>query len=143
MRQYQEYKRQYPDAVLFFRMGDFYECFYEDARLVARVLGVALTARSKGENPVPMAGVPYHAVDGYLHRMVMAGHKVAICEQMESPKEAKAGGGTVIRREVTRVLVTPGTLTEDAMLDGRGGEFFGGNCWGRRWDGIGGGDCVV
>src|SRR5689334_2676507 len=65
MRQYQQYKAQYPDAVLFFRMGDFYECFYEDARTVARVLGVALTSRSKGENPVPMAGVPYHAVDSY------------------------------------------------------------------------------
>jgi DNA mismatch repair protein MutS len=119
MRQYQQYKQQYPDAVLFFRIGDFYECFYEDARTVARTLGVALTARSKGENPVPMAGVPYHAVETYLHRMVAAGFKVAICEQMESPKDAKG----VIKREVTR-LVTPGTLTEEAMLDGREENFL-------------------
>ena len=81
MRQYQQYKLQYPDAVLFFRMGDFYETFYEDARTCARVLGVALTSRSKGENPVPMAGVPYHAVETYLQRMVAAGFKVAVCEQ--------------------------------------------------------------
>ena len=80
MRQYQQYKVQYPDAILFFRIGDFYECFYEDARTVARVLGVALTARSKGENAVPMAGVPFHAVETYLHRMIAAGFKVAICE---------------------------------------------------------------
>jgi DNA mismatch repair protein MutS len=119
MRQYQQYKQQYPEAVLFFRMGDFYECFYEDARTVARTLGVALTARSKGENPVPMAGVPYHAVETYLHRMVAAGFKVAICEQMENPKDAKG----VIKREVTR-LVTPGTLTEEAMLDGREENFL-------------------
>ncbi len=119
MRQYQQYKQQYPDAVLFFRMGDFYECFYEDARTVARVLGVALTARSKGENPVPMAGVPYHALDTYLHRMIAAGFKVAICEQMENPKDAKG----LIKREVTR-LVTPGTLTEEAMLDGREENFI-------------------
>jgi DNA mismatch repair protein MutS len=119
MRQYQQYKQQYPDAVLLFRIGDFYECFYEDARTVARVLGVALTARSKGENPVPMAGVPYHAVETYLHRMIAAGYKVAICEQMENPKDAKG----VIKREVTR-LVTPGTLTEEAMLDGREENFL-------------------
>jgi DNA mismatch repair protein MutS len=119
MRQYQQYKQQYPDAILFFRIGDFYECFYEDARTVARVLSVALTARSKGENAVPMAGVPYHAVETYLHRMVAAGYKVAICEQMEDPKVAKG----VIKREVTR-LVTPGTLTEEAMLDGREENFL-------------------
>jgi len=124
MRQYQQYKQQYPDAVLFFRMGDFYECFYEDARTIARVLGVALTSRSKGENPVPMAGIPYHAVDSYLHRMIAAGYKVAICEQMETAAAAKAGGGAgVIKREVTR-LVTPGTLTEDVMLDGREENFL-------------------
>jgi DNA mismatch repair protein MutS len=121
MRQYQQYKQQYPDAILFFRIGDFYECFYEDARTVARVLSVALTSRSKGENGVPMAGVPYHAVESYLHRMVAAGYKVAICEQMEDPKAAKG----VIKREVTR-LVTPGTLTEEAMLDGREENFLAG-----------------
>ena len=81
-------------------MGDFYECFYEDARTVARVLGVALTSRSKGENAVPMAGVPFHAVETYLHRMIAAGFKVAICEQMEDPKAAKG----LIKREVTRLV---------------------------------------
>ena len=86
---------------------------------MARVLSVALTSRSKGENAVPMAGVPFHAVDTYLHRMIAAGFKVAICEQMEDPKKAKG----VIKREVTR-LVTPGTLTEEAMLDGREENFL-------------------
>jgi DNA mismatch repair protein MutS len=119
MRQYQAYKAQYPDAVLFFRMGDFYETFYEDARLIARVLGVALTSRSKGENPVPMAGVPFHAVETYLSRMIAAGYKVAICEQMQDAAEAKG----VIDRQVTR-LVTPGTLTDEAMLDGREENFL-------------------
>lgn len=119
MRQYQQYKAQYPDAILFFRMGDFYELFYEDARTAARVLGVALTSRSKGENSAPMAGVPYHAVESYLHRMINAGYKVAICEQMEDPRTAKG----LIKREVTR-LVTPGTLTEENMLDGREENFI-------------------
>ncbi len=119
MRQYQTYKAQYPDAVLFFRIGDFYETFYEDARTIARVLGVALTSRSKGDNAVPMAGVPYHSVDGYLQRMIAAGYRVAICEQMEDPKQAKG----VIDRQVTR-LITPGTLTEDTMLDGREENFL-------------------
>ncbi len=119
MRQYQTYKAQYPDAILFFRIGDFYETFYEDARIVSRTLGVALTSRSKGENAVPMAGVPYHAVDGYLQRMIAAGYRVAICEQMEDPKQAKG----VIDRQVTR-LITPGTLTEDTMLDGREENFL-------------------
>ncbi len=119
MRQYQQYKTQYPDAILFFRIGDFYETFYEDARVISRVLGVALTSRSKGENAVPMAGVPYHAVDGYLQRMIAAGYRVAICEQMQDPKQA-AG---LIDRQVTR-LVTPGTLTEETMLDGRAENFI-------------------
>ena len=120
MRQYQAYKTQYPDAVLFFRIGDFYETFYEDARIIARVLGVALTSRSKGENPVPMAGVPFHAVETYLSRMIAAGYKVAICEQMQDAADAKG----VIDRQVTR-LVTPGTLTDEAMLDGREENFLG------------------
>lgn len=119
MRQYQAYKTQYPDAVLFFRIGDFYETFYEDARIIARVLGVALTSRSKGENPVPMAGVPFHAVETYLSRMIAAGYKVAICEQMKEAADAKG----LIDRQVTR-LVTPGTLTDEAMLDGREENFL-------------------
>ena len=118
MRQYQQFKAQYPDYVLFFRMGDFYEIFWQDAVIASKVLGVALTTRSKGgleaAEAIPMAGVPFHAVEGYLRKMIGAGHRVAICEQVEDPKEAKG----LIRREVVR-LMTPGTLTDDPLLDGR------------------------
>src|SRR5205807_3968694 len=90
MRQYQQFKQQHPGYVLFFRMGDFYEMFWEDAKLAAKTLGVALTSRNKGApDEIPMAGVPFHAVEGYLRRMIAAGHKVAICEQMEDPATAK------------------------------------------------------
>src|SRR5688572_5176450 len=118
MRQYQQFKQQYPGYVLFFRMGDFYEMFWEDAQLAAKVLGVALTSRSRGglgaEDAIPMAGVPFHSVDGYLRRMIAAGYKVAICEQMEDAALAKG----VVRRDVVR-LMTPGTITDDPLLDGR------------------------
>src|SRR5579875_2397153 len=106
MRQYQQFKQQHPGYVLFFRMGDFYEMFWEDAKVANKVLGVTLTSRNKGApDEIPMAGVPFHAVEGYLRRMIAAGHKVAICEQAEDPATAKG----VIKREVTR-LMTPGTL---------------------------------
>src|SRR3954464_14147809 len=118
MRQYQQFKAQYPGYVLFFRMGDFYEMFWEDAQLCAKVLGVTLTSRSRGglgaEDAIPMAGVPFHSVEGYLRKMIAAGHKVAICEQTEDPALAKG----VVKREVVR-LMTPGTLTDDPLLDGR------------------------
>src|SRR5437868_164943 len=123
MRQYQQFKSQYPGYVLFFRMGDFYEMFWEDAKLAHKVLGVTLTSRSRGgldaEDAIPMAGVPFHAVDGYLRRMIAAGHKVAICEQVEDPAQAKG----VIQREVVR-LMTPGTLTDEPLLDGRADNFL-------------------
>src|SRR5258705_11436920 len=113
MRQYQQFKAQHPGYVLFFRMGDFYEMFWEDAQLAAKTLGVALTSRNKGSpDEIPMAGVPFHAVEGYLRKMIAAGHKVAICEQMEDPALAKG----VIKREVVR-LMTPGTLTDDPLLE--------------------------
>src|SRR5438477_505254 len=118
MRQYRQFKEQYPGYVLFFRMGDFYEMFWEDAKVAAKTLGVALTSRSRGgidaEDAIPMAGVPFHAVEGYLRRMIAAGHKVAICEQAEDPAQAKG----LIKREVVR-LMTPGTLTDEPLLDGR------------------------
>src|SRR3954452_5026668 len=118
MRQYQQFKSQYPGYVLFFRMGDFYEMFWDDAKLAARVLGVTLTSRSRGgvdaEDAIPMAGVPFHAVENYLRRMIAAGHRVAICEQMEDAALAKG----VVKRDVVR-LMTPGTLTDDPLLDGR------------------------
>ncbi|HYE18310.1 MAG TPA: DNA mismatch repair protein MutS [Tepidisphaeraceae bacterium] len=120
MRQYVQFKQQHPGYVLFFRMGDFYEMFWDDARTCNKVLGVTLTSRNKGAaDEIPMAGVPFHAVEGYLRRMIAAGYKVAICEQMEDPATAKG----VIRREVTR-LMTPGTLTDDPLLDGRTDNFL-------------------
>ncbi|MBL9076867.1 MAG: DNA mismatch repair protein MutS [Planctomycetes bacterium] len=114
MAQYMAQKQRHPDALLFFRMGDFYELFFDDAKLAAKALGITLTSRNKGENAIPMAGVPVRAVDGYLRRLVQMGHRVAICEQMQDPKEAKG----VVERDVVRV-VTPGTLTEDHLLDDR------------------------
>ena len=78
MKQFHHFKEKYPDAILFFRMGDFYETFYEDAKISSRVCGLALTSRSKGENPIPLAGMPYHAVDGYVKKLLQAGYKVAV-----------------------------------------------------------------
>ncbi|MEE9125830.1 MAG: DNA mismatch repair protein MutS, partial [Planctomycetota bacterium] len=112
MAQFMAAKKQHPDALLFFRMGDFYELFYDDAKTASRDLGIALTSRSKGDNPIPMAGVPVRSLDTYLKRLVQGGHKVAICEQTQDPKEAKG----IVDRQVVRV-VTPGTLTEDDLLD--------------------------
>ena len=108
MRQFDRFKKQFPQCVLFFRMGEFYEMFYEDAQLAHKVLGVTLTRR----NQIPMAGVPYHAVEGYLRRMIQAGYRVAVCDQVEDPRQAKG----VVDRDVTRI-VTPGTLTDDVLLD--------------------------
>ncbi len=112
MQQYFDAKAACPDAVLLFRMGDFYETFHDDAKLVARVLNLALTSRDKGENPIPMAGFPHHQLESYLGKLIAAGHRAAICEQVEDPRQAKG----LVRREVTRV-VTPGTVTDDALLD--------------------------
>ena len=121
MAQYLTAKAGQPDAILFFRMGDFYELFFKDAEVAAAALGITLTKRGKhqGED-IPMAGVPVHAMEGYLARLIRIGHKVAICEQLEDPAEAKKRGGkAVVHRGVVRV-VTPGTLTEDSLLDARG-----------------------
>src|SRR5690554_3081136 len=152
MRQYQQFKQQYPDYVLFFRMGDFYEMFWEDAKLAHRVLGVTLTSRSRGgldaEDAIPMAGVPFHSVDGYLRRMIAAGYKVALCEQMEDPATAKG----VVKREVVR-LMTPGTLTDDPLLDGRTDNYLAAVAFnvtkadgfraGLAWVELSTGDCVA
>src|SRR4051794_25405594 len=123
MRQYQQFKAQYAGYGLFFRMGDFSEMSWEDAKLAAKTLGVALTSRSKGglngDDAIPMAGVPFHAVEAYLRKMIAAGHKVAICEQMEDAALAKG----VVKRDVVR-LMTPGTLTDDPLLDGRADNFL-------------------
>src|SRR5690242_2022051 len=109
MRQYFAAKEQYPDCLMFCRIGDFYELFYEDAILAARELQLTLTARDK-EKKQPMCGVPYHAAEGYFQRLLRKGYRLAICEQMEDPKQTK----TIVRREVTRVM-TPGTALDPAL----------------------------
>jgi len=120
MEQYREVKRQHPQDLLMFRLGDFYELFFEDAELAARELEITLTSREAGNsNRVPMCGVPYHAVDGYLTRLVAKGYRVAICEQVEDPKTAKG----IVRREVVRV-VTPGTILSEAALNERGNNYL-------------------
>src|SRR5919204_1054296 len=121
MRQYLDAKQQHRDAILLFRMGDFYEMFYEDALVAARALQLTLTSRSKDSNGggIPMCGVPYHAVDGYIARLVKKGFRVAICEQVEDPRKAKG----IVRREVVRV-VSPGTLTDASYLDAREPAFI-------------------
>ncbi len=119
MKQYLEAKRACPDALLLFRMGDFYELFQEDAKVAARTLNLALTSREKGENAIPMAGFPYHQLESYLGKLIAAGFRAAVCEQVQDPREAKG----LVRREVTRV-VTPGTLTDDALLDPRQSNYL-------------------
>ncbi|TDJ35655.1 MAG: DNA mismatch repair protein MutS [Gammaproteobacteria bacterium] len=115
MRQYLKIKAEHPDILLFFRMGDFYELFYEDARKAARLLDIVQTTRGKSAGePIPMAGVPFHAVDGYLAKLVRLGESVAICEQIGDPAAAKG----LVERRVVRII-TPGTVTEDALLDAR------------------------
>src|SRR6266511_3930217 len=121
MRQYLDAKQRHPDAILLFRMGDFYEMFYEDALVAARALEITLTSRSKDANGggIPMCGVPFHAVDAYIARLVKKGFRVAICDQVEDPRKAKG----IVRREVVRV-VSPGTLTDATYLDAREPAFI-------------------
>jgi DNA mismatch repair protein MutS len=121
MRQYLDAKEQHRDAILLFRMGDFYEMFYEDALVAARALELTLTSRSRDTNGggIPMCGVPFHAIDGYIARLVKKGFRVAICEQVEDPRKAKG----LVRREVVRV-VSPGTLTDASYLDAREPAFL-------------------
>src|SRR5204862_8013332 len=121
MRQYLDAKQQHRDAILLFRMGDFYEMFYEDALVAARALDLTLTSRSKDANGggIPMCGVPFHAVDGYIARLVRKGFRVAICDQVEDPRKAKG----IVKREVVRV-VSPGTLTDASYLDAREPAFI-------------------
>ncbi|MEQ9692801.1 DNA mismatch repair protein MutS [Shimia sp. SDUM112013] len=125
MAQYLEIKADYPDALLFYRMGDFYEMFFDDAVAAAEALDIALTKRGKHEGTeIPMCGVPHHAAEGYFLTLIRKGFRVAVCEQMETPAEAKKRGyKAVVKREVVR-LVTPGTLTEDSLLDARRHNFL-------------------
>ena len=113
MQQYFELKERHKDHILFFRLGDFYEMFFDDARLASQELDLTLTGRECGqEERAPMCGVPYHSCEAYIARLVKKGYKVAICEQIDDPKTTRG----MLRREVVRVI-TPGTLIEDAMLE--------------------------
>jgi DNA mismatch repair protein MutS len=125
MEQYIEIKAANPDCLLFYRMGDFYELFFEDAEVAARALGIVLTKRGKHlGRDIPMCGVPIHRADEYLNRLIALGHRVAVCEQLEDPAEAKKRGSkSVVRRDVIRV-VTPGTLTEDTLLDAKRNNYL-------------------
>ncbi len=125
MAQYLEIKSANADCLLFYRMGDFYELFFDDAEVASRALGIALTKRGKHHGAdIPMCGVPVHAADDYLQRLIAQGHRVAVCEQIEDPAEArKRGPKAVVRRDVVR-LVTPGTLTEETLLDARSHNFL-------------------
>ncbi len=119
MRQYLETKARYPDALLFFRLGDFYELFFDDALTASEALQITLTARSKGDDKVPMCGVPHHAARGYVAKLLEKGFKVAICDQIEPP-----GKSQLVKREVTRV-VTPGMVLDDQVLDPREASYLG------------------
>jgi len=125
MEQYIEIKAANPDSLLFYRMGDFYEMFFEDAEAASRALGIVLTKRGKYQGrDIPMCGVPVVRADEYLHRLIALGHRVAVCEQLEDPAEAKKRGSkSVVRRDVIR-LVTPGTLTEDTLLDAKRNNYL-------------------
>jgi DNA mismatch repair protein MutS len=122
MKQYHEVKRRFPGKLVFFRLGDFYEMFYEDAVLASRELEITLTSRNKDRSgsPIPMCGVPYHSVDGYIARLMKKGYKIAICEQVEDPRTAKK----LVHREVTRVL-TPGTVVEEMLLEPKDHNYLG------------------
>jgi DNA mismatch repair protein MutS len=122
MKQYHEVKRRFPGKLVFFRLGDFYEMFYEDAVLASRELEITLTSRNKDKtgSPIPMCGVPYHSVDGYIARLMKKGYKIAICEQVEDPRTAKK----LVHREVTRVL-TPGTVVEEMLLEPKDHNYLG------------------
>src|SRR6201747_2307919 len=125
MEQHLEIRAANPGLLLFYRMGDFYELFFEDAEIASRALGIMLTKRGKHQGlDIPMCGVPVERSDDYLHRLIALGHRVAVCEQMEDPAQARARGNkSVVRRDVVR-LVTPGTLTEDTLLDARTNNYL-------------------
>jgi DNA mismatch repair protein MutS len=125
MEQYVEIKAGHPECLLFYRMGDFYEMFFDDAEVASRALGIVLTKRGKhlGKD-IPMCGVPIERADEYLHKLIAQGHRVAVCEQVEDPAEAKKRGGkSIVKRDVVR-LVTPGTLTEDSLLDAKRNNYL-------------------
>ena len=120
IRQYLQIKERYQEAILFFRLGDFYEMFFEDAEKASRILDITLTSRNRNhETPVPLCGIPYHAAAPYIGKLLAAGYKVAICEQVEDPKTAKG----VVQREVVRVI-SPGTIMDEEALEARDNNFL-------------------
>src|SRR5213593_465697 len=121
LRQYRSIKAQHPDAVLMFRLGDFYEMFYDDALLASKALSLTLTSRGRGtKNEAPMCGVPFHAAESYVARLIRQGHRVAICDQIEDPRAAKG----IVRRAVTRVI-SPGTVTDERQLEASAPNYIG------------------
>ncbi|MFC1721933.1 DNA mismatch repair protein MutS, partial [Patescibacteria group bacterium] len=133
MRQYNAIKEKHQDSILFFRMGDFYEMFFEDAKVASKILDIALTSREKnGNEPVPLCGVPYHAADNYLAKLIKAGKKVAVCEQVEDPAKAKG----IVKRDVVRVI-TPGTVHESNLLSDRQNNYLAALAWDRKNQKIG------
>ena len=132
MQQYLQIKERHRDAILFFRLGDFYEMFFEDAQTASKVLDIALTSRNKNEeSSVPLCGVPYHSAEPYIRKLLEAGHKVAVCEQLEDPQSAKG----VLQRQVVRII-TPGTITAAEALDPRGNNYLVAVCQGRSGLGL-------
>ena len=126
IRQFFEVKAQHPEAVLLYRVGDFYETYSDDAVLASKILGLVLTARQNGDaGKIPMAGFPHHAIDTYLPKLVRAGHKVAVCDQLEDPKLVK---NKLVKRGVTE-LVTPGVAFNEALLDQKENNFLAGLCF--------------
>src|SRR5690349_4834350 len=122
MQQHRAIKQKYPDAILLFRVGDFYETFGEDAVIASKVLGITLTKRNSSDATAPeLAGFPHHALDTYLHKLVKAGHRVAICDQLEDPKQVKG----IVKRGVTE-MVTPGIATSDKLLELNSNNFLSG-----------------
>ncbi|MBU1086763.1 MAG: DNA mismatch repair protein MutS [Candidatus Omnitrophica bacterium] len=119
MHQYLQIKNTHQDAILFFRLGDFYEMFFDDAKIASPILGLTLTARGVGDNRVPMCGIPFHAAENYINRLINAGHKVAICEQLSDPKAAKG----IVKRDIVRII-TPGTLIGQSMLEGKANNYL-------------------
>ena len=120
LKQYNEIKKEYPDSILFFRLGDFYEMFYEDAKIASSILGITLTSRNKSnKNPVPLCGVPYHSVEPYLAKLLKSGRKIAICEQVEDPKQAKG----VVQRKVVKVL-SPGVILDSENLESKSNNYI-------------------
>lgn len=133
LKQYKEIKEQYKDCILFFRMGDFYEMFFDDAKIASKILGIVLTSRGTydGGKKVPMCGIPYHSAKSYIGKLINSGFKVAICEQVEDPKKAKG----LVKREVVRVI-TPGSVLDEAEVDEKSNLYIAAAVTGKKGYGL-------